>query len=164
VQGFTQLMTLFILSLIPLFEGRYAIVLVLTDVIEVDIFAAYVSVVIATMLLAMTLVLLMRYLDMFFTWCGSSKTWLLKLLGNLYAKYVLSIRKRSKRYVDRFGVLALSIFVAVPIPATGIWSGALVAYIFGFDRVKAFIALFLGGLASIAITSVAAIFFDVILT
>lgn len=158
-----QLLKLFILSMLPLWEGRYTVVLVLTKVVAVDMHIAYTVVVLATFLLALLLVLFMKYIDTFFTWCSSANITFFRFLGYLYNRYIISLRKRAKPYVDRYGVLALTIFVAIPVPATGIWSGAAIAYLFGFDKVKAFIALLLGGLLSIVITSVVATFFGIIL-
>lgn len=158
-----QILELFILSMLPLWEGRYTAVLVLTKVVTIDVHIAYLTIIFATFLLALVLVLVMKYVDSFFTWCNSTNSRLLKFLGRLYTRYVLNLRKRAKPYVDRYGILALSVFVAVPIPATGVWSGAVIAYLFGFDKAKAFIALSIGGLMSIAITSMVAMIFGIVL-
>lgn len=52
-------------------------------------------------------------------------------------------RKNFSASQLKWGELALIIFVAIPFPATGGWSGALVAYIFGipFKRAMALISI-----------------------
>lgn len=40
--------------------------------------------------------------------------------------------------MSELGHLALILFVAVPLPGSGAWTGALVAYLFGVERKKAF--------------------------
>jgi uncharacterized membrane protein len=40
--------------------------------------------------------------------------------------------------------LALTLFVAVPLPVTGAWSGCLVAWTLGLDRKKSILAISLG--------------------
>ncbi|MBI1742866.1 small multi-drug export protein [Candidatus Acetothermia bacterium] len=40
-------------------------------------------------------------------------------------------QRRKRALIERWGALGLVIFVAVPLPFTGPWSGALVAYLFG---------------------------------
>lgn len=52
--------------------------------------------------------------------------------------------------VEKHGAWALALFVAVPLPVTGAWSGALAAFVFGLPKKKAFLALLVG-------TSIAAI-------
>lgn len=50
-----------------------------------------------------------------------------RLLSWLFAR----TRKRYSAIVERLGVIALVLFVAVPFPATGAWTGALIAHVFG---------------------------------
>jgi len=38
----------------------------------------------------------------------------------------------------------LIIFVAIPLPFTGAWTGALLAYLYQFNKVRAFVCIFLG--------------------
>ena len=44
--------------------------------------------------------------------------------------------------------LALMLFVMIPLPGTGAWTGSLVASLFGFPKKEAFIAVLLGVLGS----------------
>lgn len=46
--------------------------------------------------------------------------------------------------VEKYGFWGLMIFVAVPLPGTGIWAGTIAAYIFKIDRKKAFYANAIG--------------------
>ncbi|MEM2899583.1 MAG: small multi-drug export protein, partial [Thermoplasmata archaeon] len=39
---------------------------------------------------------------------------------------------------------ALLIFVGIPLPMTGAWTGALASYLFGFELKRAFLANFIG--------------------
>ena len=59
--------------------------------------------------------------------------------------------KRFQKRVDKFekrhatlGFLALVLFVAVPLPGTGAWSGCLISWLLGLDRKKSIIAIALG--------------------
>jgi len=76
---------------------------------------------------------------------------ILREAGAIYLKYLRSVRKRVEPYVRRYGFLGLVVFVTIPLLATGIWTGALAAYILSMDRGIA-LALVLGGLISIATT------------
>lgn len=47
-------------------------------------------------------------------------------------KYLFARTRRNfSSTQEKWGALALVVFVAIPFPATGGWSGALVAYLFG---------------------------------
>lgn len=50
----------------------------------------------------------------------------------------------KKREMTRSVFVALMLFVAIPIPGTGAWTGALVASLFGLPRRKSCFAIFLG--------------------
>jgi len=56
--------------------------------------------------------------------------------------------KRLQRKADKlerkmagWGYFALMFFVAIPLPGTGAWTGTIVAWILGLDRVKSFLAI-----------------------
>lgn len=52
-------------------------------------------------------------------------------------------RKHNKKF-EKWGELALIIFVAIPLPITGGWSGALAAFVFGIPFRKALPLIVLG--------------------
>jgi uncharacterized membrane protein len=77
----------------------------------------------------------------------------IKFLDRFVNFYLANLQRRSKSSIERFGFLGLLIFVAIPLPGTGAYSGALVAEIFGMNKGKAFIAVSLGVIgASIIVT------------
>jgi uncharacterized membrane protein len=69
-------------------------------------------------------------------------------LYTIWKRYVVRLREKNKNLVEKYGKWALFVFVAIPIPGTGIWSGAILAWIFGIDKKTAFIYGMLGILAS----------------
>lgn len=76
-------------------------------------------------------------------------------MGLLYSWYKARSSKRLKRAVDRWGWLGLIIFVAIPLPATGIYSGALAAFLLGMKGARVALALAMGGVLSIMVTTIA---------
>lgn len=56
-------------------------------------------------------------------------------------------RKHSKRF-EVFEEIALVLFVAVPLPLTGAWSGALASFVFNIPPKKSLPLIFLGVLIS----------------
>ena len=67
------------------------------------------------------------------------KTWS-RLMDWLFAK----TRKRADAKVKRYKHIALLLFVAVPLPFTGAWTGALIAYLFDLKFTKSIITIFIG--------------------
>lgn len=61
---------------------------------------------------------------------------------------VEEIRRRGRRYVDKWGVLGVAIYVSLPLPGPGVYSGAILAWLFGLPRRQAIAALALGVLVS----------------
>lgn len=65
-------------------------------------------------------------------------------------------RRKLDGHVERYGYWALAIFVAIPLPATGAWTGALAAFVFGLPRPQSFLAILAGvvvaGFIMVAVT------------
>ena len=53
-------------------------------------------------------------------------------------------RRKNEKKFDKWGKLALVIFVAIPLPLTGAWTGALCAFLFGIRPKEAFPLIFAG--------------------
>ena len=59
-------------------------------------------------------------------------------------KRVMAIRKKVSRYVDKYGFLGLVLFVAIPLPGSGLYAGTLGSLVLGLKEEKAIPALYLG--------------------
>jgi len=75
--------------------------------------------------------------DKFFTW--------------LFAR----TRKKCIQEHENFGLVALAIFVAIPMPLTGAWTGCVVAFLLGFRFWPSFAAIAAGVLIAGAIVTAA---------
>jgi uncharacterized membrane protein len=62
----------------------------------------------------------------------------------LFNKYLDRMRKRGKPKVDKYGFLALTLFVAVPLPITGVYTATILAWLLDMDWRKCFPAVGLG--------------------
>ena len=52
--------------------------------------------------------------------------------------------KRRGKIVERYGGIGLMIFVAIPLPVTGAWTGSLAAVLFGLKFKHALLSIFAG--------------------
>jgi uncharacterized membrane protein len=67
--------------------------------------------------------------------------------------------RRRGKVVERYQRIGLALFVAVPLPVTGAWTGSLVATIFGIKFKYAFLAILAGiCIAGAIVTSVGLLF------
>jgi len=66
-------------------------------------------------------------------------------------------RRRTRARVEKYGALALVLFVAVPLPVTGAWTGVAAAYVFGIEFRYAFPAISLGVLIAGVVVTLASL-------
>jgi uncharacterized membrane protein len=52
--------------------------------------------------------------------------------------------RRHQHAVNKYGYWGLTLFVAIPLPMTGAWSGAAIAFLLGMRKRYAFFSIFLG--------------------
>lgn len=57
-------------------------------------------------------------------------------------------RKRASTAIERYEVIGLWLYVAIPLPVTGAWTGALIAYLFDLDLRRAFCSITAGVLTA----------------
>ncbi|WP_175060238.1 COG2426 family protein [Thermococcus sp. 2319x1] len=141
------LLEVFLLSLLPTFEGRYAIVYGIGRGYSLS--GTLIMASLGVLLLSLTLPLILPLIDWVMLKLGDTP---LGKFAELYLKYVERVRRKAHPYVEKWGFLGLIVFVAIPLPGTGVWTGSLAAYIFGMEKRKTIPALIVGGLLSILMT------------
>lgn len=62
----------------------------------------------------------------------------------LFGRYLTTLRKRGEPIVDKYGFWGLLLFVAVPLPLTGAYTGTILAWLLDVDWRRAFPAVGLG--------------------
>lgn len=82
------------------------------------------------------------FYEKFFTRFG----WFRKIIGRIHSK--------GSSYVKRYGILGLGIYVGIPLPITGVWTGTAIAWLLGLNWKKSFLAICLGVTIATIIISV----------
>ena len=67
-----------------------------------------------------------------------------KLFNKFYHYKVEKIQRKIKPSVDRYGLLGLALFIGLPIPGSGSYTGALAAHVLGMDYKKFIVANTIG--------------------
>jgi len=52
--------------------------------------------------------------------------------------------EKHKGQIEKFGYLGIVLFVGIPLPGTGAWTGSLIASVLEMDRKKTFLAVLAG--------------------
>ena len=65
------------------------------------------------------------------------------ILKKILLKIFERTRKKSAS-IEKYEELGLMLFVAIPLPVTGAWTGSLAAYLFGLNFWKSILFIFLG--------------------
>ena len=125
---FNGILQTFLISMLPLIELRLGIPF---GYARFDL-PILVAGVVATLGTILSVALLLRCLP-FFIKLSLKISFLKKILEKVFEK----TRAKHSETVTHLGEIALVIFVAVPIPGSGGWGGALIAYLFGLSYWKA---------------------------
>lgn len=123
----------FIISLLPILELRGG--LLAASLLNVEPVVGYIICVIGNILPVPFILLLITPL---FNRLKKTK---------LLSKFVDKIENKAlskKDQIDKYKYLGLVLFVGIPLPGTGAWTGSLIACLLNMDKKKSFIAIMLG--------------------
>ncbi|MGK0272088.1 MAG: putative membrane protein [Cocleimonas sp.] len=73
--------------------------------------------------------------------------------AKLFEKIVLRTRAKVGNNIEKWGFWGLMVFVMIPLPVTGAYTGSFAAWIFGIEKRKAFLAIVVGVLIAGLIVS-----------
>jgi uncharacterized membrane protein len=124
------ILTTLFLSLLPISELRGAIPYAYFN--GVPLAAAYGAAVIANALVAPLVFLFLDTLHLLFYRIG--------IYRSIFERTVSRARRKLEPKVARFGYIGVMLFIAVPLPITGAYTGTLGAWILGLNRRKTILA------------------------
>ena len=80
----------------------------------------------------------------------------IKRLSSHIAKFLEKTRAKG-RQAEKYGAIGLALFVAVPLPGTGVWTGCLIAFLLGIKFLPAVLAIMAGEILAGVIVTLASI-------
>lgn len=135
----------FFIAMLPVAELRGSIPIALT-IYDLEVLPAYVISVVGNIVPAIFIVYLLGpvsgYLMQRFAIFHKFFTWL----------FARTRHKFTGKY-EKWGTLALTIFVAIPLPVTGAWTGSVAAFIFGIPKSKSLVYISFGAAVAGVIVS-----------
>ncbi|MBM3238167.1 small multi-drug export protein [Candidatus Poribacteria bacterium] len=132
----------------PIFELRGAIPVAAIFSVNIAIWKVFLIAVIGNMIPVLPILLFLEPMSNF-----------LSKHSKIFNRFFEWLFKRTKRKIgtniEKYGALGLIVFVAIPLPATGAWSGCIAAFLFGIRLRYAFPSILAGViLAGIVVTIV----------
>lgn len=141
--GINKELVIFIISLMPILELRGG--LLAATLLDVEFIRAAIICILGNVLpIPFVLLFLKCVLDILSKWKVTKKivNWLEKKVHD------------KREQIDKYGYLGLILFVGIPLPGTGAWTGALLAVMLGLNRKKSFVCILLGVLMAAIIMSI----------
>ena len=123
----------FIISMIPILELRGG--LVVSAFLKVDLWKAVILCIVGNII---PVPFILKYITPIFTWMKGTRLFK-PIVEKLEAK---SMGKSDK--IQKYECIGLLLFVGIPLPGTGAWTGSLIASLLDIKFSKAFIAVLCG--------------------
>jgi uncharacterized membrane protein len=115
-----------ILSLIPVFELRGGIPVAMAQ--GASPFTAFLACTLANMLVAPIVFFFLEFVH--------HRLLPIKFYRKTFDWFLERARKKARKTLEKYGYIGLAIFVAIPLPGTGAYTGSLVAWFFGMKPGK----------------------------
>lgn len=131
--GSPHLLVAVLLSMLPISELRGAIPYAIANGVSWQ--TAYVVSVLGNFLAVIPIVFLI----------GPVSEWLRRFaLFDRFFNWLFARTRRKGGLIERWETIGLILFVAIPLPITGAWTGSVAAFIFGIRKPVALAAIFTG--------------------
>ena len=136
-----KLLWAIILTIMPITELRVGLPVAILYAIEqkIPVWLIFSLIVLLNILIIFFIFYFLDHLHHIFLRCNFYKKFFEKYVG----KFQKKVDKFEKKY-ETLGFLALVLFVAVPLPGTGAWTGCLLSWLVGLDRKKSILAISTG--------------------
>lgn len=131
--AFGKEIVVFIISMLPILELRGG--LIAASLLNLDPIISYIICIIGNLL---PVPFILWFMASILNWMRKSKH--LKKIANWLDKKV----EKNKDKIEKLGFLGLVLFVGIPLPGTGAWTGCLVASVLEMDKKKSFLATIIG--------------------
>ena len=129
---------IFILSMLPITELRFSIPYGIL-MYDISITNTVLLSVIGNILIGIIVIYLIGPLMNFLR----KVQYIRKIIDNIFKR-----TKNKGKIINNMKFFGLIIFVGIPLPLTGVWTGALASYLFSISRRRAMIGIVLGVLIS----------------
>lgn len=135
-RNFPPQLATFLIATLPIAELRASIPIAL-GVYDLSVVTSYIYSVMGNIF---PIIFILWFLDPVSNWLSNHSKFFKKFFNWIFER---TRRKFTKKY-EKWGFLALTLFVAIPLPITGGWTGSIAAFLFGIPFKKAFPLIVVG--------------------
>ena len=128
-----KLLIVFLISLMPILELRGG--LIAAALLDLNPISSYIISIIGNIL---PVPFILWFINSILEWMRNSKRF------KKVAKWLDKKVKKNKDSIEKYGFWGLVLFVGIPLPGTGAWTGCLIASVLEMDRKKSFLAAAIG--------------------
>jgi uncharacterized membrane protein len=82
----------------------------------------------------------------------------MKWYESFFNKFIDRARSKLHNGIEKWGWFGVAIFVAIPFPLTGAWTGTLGAWVLGLSKKKTLLAVIIGVMISGTIVTAVMVF------
>ena len=132
--GFSKELVILIISALPIFELRGALPVAL-NVFHFPWYYALPLSIIGNLLPVPIILLFLGVISKYLSKIG---------FFDRFLHWLFEHARRRGRIVEKYERIGLALFVAIPLPVTGAWTGSLVAVLFSLKFRHAFLSIFIG--------------------
>ena len=144
--GISHSLATFLIAMFPIGELRASLPIALT-VYHLDFWGAFILSIAGNLVPALLLLIILDPVSKF---AENHSQLIHRFLNWLYER----TRTRHNHKFEVYKDLALVLFVAIPLPFTGVYTGAIAAYVFGVPFRRAFPLIVLGVIIAAVIVSI----------
>jgi uncharacterized membrane protein len=141
--GIPQEAIVVIISALPVVELRLALPIAI-NVFHMAWYKAYCLAVIGNLL---PVPILLLFLDSLAKFVSRAE------IGRRVVSWVFERTRRQGKTVERYEKIGLTLFVAIPLPVTGAWTGSIAAFLLGLKFRYAFLSILVGVIIAGAIVT-----------
>jgi len=141
--GFSKELVVLIISALPIFELRGAIPVA----INLFNFSWYYALLLAIIGNLIPVPIILLFLNAIVRFLSRAS------IFDRFFRWLFAYTRKRGGIIERYGRIGLALFVAIPLPVTGAWTGSLAAVLFGLKFKHSMLSIFIGVLiAGIIVT------------
>lgn len=125
--------TVFVISMLPVLELRGG--LIAAALLGLKAVPSYFISIVGNLI---PIPFILWFIESILKWMRTSK---------LFKKFALFLDKKVDKHkgqIEKYGFWGLVLFVGIPLPGTGVWTGCLIASVLQMDKKKAFLGAVIG--------------------
>jgi len=132
--GFSKELVVLIISALPIFELRGALPVAI-NLFHFPWYYALLLAIIGNLLLVPVILLFLDAISRYLSKVS---------FFDRFLQWLFEHTKRRGEIIERYERIGLALFVAIPLPFTGAWTGSLLAVLFGLKFKHAMLSIFVG--------------------